>query len=204
MYIPKEFKIENKELAFEFIQKNNFGLLLCNGEDVPLTTHLPFFLEQENETISLITHLAKENPQWQTLEKNNNCLIIFSGANGYVSPSLYSSSRNVPTWNYMAVHLKVKAKVIHDTEEKKRIMHQTIQVIEPAFLKQYNELAPEYLHAMYNAITGLKFEITGIETKFKLSQNKPEEDKRKVADFFENTGNKILADWMRKINSSNT
>jgi transcriptional regulator len=203
MYIPKEFKIENRELTLEFIRKNNFGLLLCNSADFPAATHLPFFLKEENDQLTLITHLAKANPQWQALEKNNNCLIIFNGPHGYVSPSLYSSARNVPTWNYMAAHIKAKAQIVHDPAEKKHIMQHTIQSVEPAFLNQYNALAPEYLDAMYDAITGLKFEITEIETKFKLSQNKPEEDKRKVADFFEQNENKILAGWMRKINSLN-
>jgi transcriptional regulator len=202
MFIPSEFKIKDNELTLQFIKQYNFGILLCNGNEIPASTHLPFYIGENANNLVLVTHLAKANTQWQFLEKNSGCLIIFNGPNGYVSPSNYGSTRNVPTWNYMTVHLHAKAEVIHEASEKRKIMHHTIDRAEKEFEKQYATLPADYLDKMYEAIVGLRLRVVDVETKFKLSQNKPEEDKKNVADYFERNGNKELAEWMRKINKT--
>jgi transcriptional regulator len=167
MYIPKNYEISDNELSLKFIEEFNFAQLICNGPSFPIITHLPIFYAEGK----LITHLAKANPQWQVLEKNKNCTLIFNGPHGYVSPSNYSNTQNVPTWNYMTVHVNANANIIHDAETKKKIMHHTISTIEKDFLKQYDTLDENYLNAMYDAIVAIEFEIIKTETKFKLSQN---------------------------------
>jgi transcriptional regulator len=201
MYIPAHYKIENPELTKSFITQYNFGLLLCNGSETPTATHIPFYFQEKNNESYLITHVAKANPQWKFFETNKKCLVIFEGPNGYVSPSLYSAKQNVPTWNYMAVHVTGEVELIHDDKEMRELMHLTMEGAEKAFIDQYNSLPSEYLNAMYSAIVFFRIKVTGIETKFKLSQNKPEEDQARVADKFEADGNRALADWMRKINA---
>jgi transcriptional regulator len=200
MYIPAHYKIEDAELTRQFISEYNFGLLLCNGKSVPVATHLPFYMQEKGEELFLVTHLAKANPQAKALENGTQALVIFNGPHGYVSPSLYTSPQNVPTWNYMSVHVAGTAEVIGDENEMRPLMHLTIQGAEKEFEKQYNSLAPEYLNAMYKAIVFVRVKINGIETKFKLSQNKREQDIKRVADRFEEQGNSSLAEWMRKIN----
>jgi transcriptional regulator len=201
MYIPPHFNIADHSTAINFIHEYNFGMLVCNGAEIPEVTHLPFFVEENERAAFLITHLAKANPHWSAIEKQNSCLVIFNGPDGYVSPKLYSAQQNVPTWNYMTVHVAGKPEIITSDNEMRKLMHDTIAFTEKDFQQQYNTLAADYLDAMYKAIVFVRIEIISIETKFKLSQNKPEGDQRKVAEHFEKTGNRDLARWMKSINN---
>ena len=201
MYIPAHFKVEDPALTRQFISENNFGILISNSGSHPVATHLPFYFSGDTESLSLFTHLAKANTQCKLLQEQvAQCLVIFHGPHGYVSPSLFSSSRNVPTWNYIAVHVSGKVEIVKDKVESRKLMMQTIRSQEKYFEKQYESLPLEYLDAMYEELLFIKIHVTGVESNFKLSQNKPQQDKLKVADEFEKQGNYSLAEWMRKIN----
>lgn len=201
MYIPPHYQNSNTAQSLAFIEQNNFGLLICNAQPVPLITHLPFYIEKKEPQLILMAHLAKANPHWQALQEHKECMVVFNGPHGYVSPSLYANKQNVPTWNYISVHLTCVATVLHAEEELRNIMHSTIEKAEADFFGQYNSLPADYLGAMYKAIVGIKLEVTKVESKFKLSQNKPAEDILRVAEHFEHNNNPELAAWMKKINN---
>jgi transcriptional regulator len=200
MYIPNHFKIENKELILEFIQHHSFGILISVQNNIPVLTHLPFYYDQTKPELTLLTHLAAANPHCEILNNDENCLVVFNGPHGYISPSLYKDAQNVPTWNYMTVHAHCEGKILKNEADKIEVLKKSIQVSDPDYIKQFNQLKPEYLNAMYPHLSALELKVNKLECKFKLSQNKPKEDILSVSKYFEENNQTELAHYIRKIN----
>ena len=183
--------MDEKEI-FSFIKANAFGQLISSVEDRPCVSHLPFLLSQDKKP--LICHLAKTNLQWKNIEEQE-ILITFQGAHGYISPSWYST-KSVPTWNYQAAHVYGKAKLITKTKTLKKIVEELTEKYESDFEKPWK---PEYKETMLNAIVGLEIDITEIQAKYKLSQNRSKEDQQKVIEETKKRDNKALAKAMESI-----
>ncbi|MEZ5009002.1 MAG: FMN-binding negative transcriptional regulator [Chitinophagales bacterium] len=192
MYIPKHFREKDTEKIKSFIKTHNFGVILSNDGSEMVGTHLPFILvENEDGTFYFKSHLAAANPQLNHWKKNSNCLIIFSGPHGYVSPSLYEEKQNVPTWNFIAVHVYGTIKVYDDFDQKKDLLIESINSFEPEYMKQWDELNSKYRDKLIHGMTGMDIQITKIEAKYKLSQNKPDSTRKNVADHFTDEGNEL-------------
>lgn len=112
MYIPPIYKNENQEEIISFLQKNSFGILVNQTNGKLWATHIPLELgTNKNGKQILFGHLSKENPQSKSFADNDKVLAIFSGAHSYISSSWYDHE-NVPTWNYIAVHIYGTVKII--------------------------------------------------------------------------------------------
>lgn len=173
MYIPKHFNVTDKEEIFAFIKANSFGQIISLVEAKLFSSHIPFLFSEENQ--SLLCHVAKNNPQWKYIE-GQEVLVTFQGPHDYVSPSQYSSP-GVPTWNYQSVHIYGKPKIITDNEKLSSIINELTRIYESSFEKPWK---PEYKESMLNAIIGIEINITDIQCKYKLSQNRPENDRLQV------------------------
>jgi len=173
MYIPKHFNVTDKEEIISFIKNNSFGQLISSVEGKLFSSHIPFLFNEEDQ--SLLCHIAKNNPQWENIEKQE-ILITFQGPHDYVSPSWYSTP-GVPTWNYQSVHIYGKPKIIIEREKLGSIVNGMTRIFESTLEKPWE---PEYKESMLNAIVGIKINITEIQCKYKLSQNRPEEDRLKI------------------------
>ncbi|WP_281324227.1 FMN-binding negative transcriptional regulator [Flavobacterium sp. IMCC34518] len=112
MYIPDLYKNEDKESIQKFLKENAFGILINQTNGKLWATHIPLELEinKEGEEV-LHGHIAKENPQWTAFQTNDQVLAVFTGPHSYISSSWYDHE-NVPTWNYSAVHVYGKIKII--------------------------------------------------------------------------------------------
>jgi transcriptional regulator len=112
MHIPDLYKNEDPEAIRTFLKENGFGLLINQTNGKLWATHIPLELEinKEGEEV-LMGHIAKENPQWTAFESNDQILAVFTGPHSYISSSWYDHE-NVPTWNYTAVHVYGKIKII--------------------------------------------------------------------------------------------
>ena len=116
MYIPKYFRNNNQQEIEAFISKNTFAVLVTYDGQKPVATHLPLELETAiNGEKVLRGHIARGNPQWRSFENNHQALAIFSGPHSYVSSSWYNHI-NVPTWNYIAVHVYGQIKILTEEE----------------------------------------------------------------------------------------
>lgn len=200
MYIPSYFKENNTDELIEFIKAHNFATLISISNNVPIATHLPFVINIKDNKISLISHMAKANPQWQTFAKNE-LLIIFQGPHAYISPSNYEKQQNVPTWNYIAVHAYGKAKVIEEQKELISLMENTIVAFENKFMEQWRNLSSDYINNMLKAIVAFEIEVIKMEGKFKLSQNKTKVEQENIIHSLsdsEDTAAKGIADEMKK------
>ena len=128
---------------------------------------MPFLYDAQNR--KLLGHLAKANPQWQQIEKQN-ILVTLQGDHAYVSPSWYEYA-GVPTWNYQALHLEGVAENFNDPERLKFVVDALTNKHESAYSVAWK---PDYAASMLHGIVGIEISIISIQCKFKLSQNRSE------------------------------
>ncbi len=179
MYVPPQFKNTNHDEILAFIREHSFGLLLSNGNTLPFATHLPFIIEEQDEQIVLITHLAKANEQCAALEEGQLVKIIFSGPHAFISPSLYTGNDHVPTWNYIAVHASGSVQILND-----EIADQAMKTIsahyDPDWASRMHTVSEHYMSALKKEIVVVKIIVNKLEAQFKLSQNRIGQDRQRI------------------------
>ena len=175
MYVPEHFRVHRNEDAIAFMRANPFAILISTTAAGPFATHLPLFVRTEEEKLLLRGHVAKANPHWRYLEQQPECLTIFHGAHSYISPTNYTARESVPTWNYAAVHLYGNARVFSSQEDLLGMLHELMGTFEPAYAEQWASLDEAYRERMLSHIVGFEIEVTKLEGKFKLSQNRTRE-----------------------------
>jgi transcriptional regulator len=182
-----------RQYSFATIVNNNNGKLAA--------THLPFVIEERGDDIILISHFAKANDHWKSLEQNEP-LVIFSEPHAYISPIHYHHQQNVPTWNYIAVHAYGKTNLIEDDAGKLQLLAKTIQCFESTYQQQWESLTDKYKTGMLKGIVGFKIEVTDLQAKYKLSQNRSDTEKEKIirelSESTESTA-RMVATEMKKI-----
>jgi transcriptional regulator len=179
MFVPKDFKVEDQETLFDFIRENSFGILFSSDDHGPHATHLPFILTQDDQP-ELIGHLAKANPQWKALD-GKKVLAVFSGPHSYISATWYKEKKNVPTWNYVAVHVHGTIEIVKEGKELLSILQQSVDYYEKEFEKPWKmDDEAETVTRLLNGIIGFRMKIETIEGKWKLNQNKSKENKEEV------------------------
>ena len=157
--------------------------LVTLTDDGLVATPLPLLYEPVADGLgSLVGHVARANRQWATARPSVEALAIFTGPNVYVSPNWYPSKgvhgKVVPTWNYETVHLRGRF-IVHDEPEWKRALVTRLTRHHEARFDmpwEVGDAPPEYIDAMLAAIVGIELEVTSIQAKRKLSQNRPEAD----------------------------
>jgi len=186
MYIPKSFNVTDEKEIISFIKSNAFGQLISLVDGKLFSSHIPFLYSEKNQ--SLLCHLAKNNPQWSSLE-SQEILVTFQGPDDYVSPSWYSSV-GVPTWNYQSVHVYGIPEITTEKEKLCSIVNEMTKIYESAFEQPWE---PEYKESMLNAIVGIEISITDIQCKYKLSQNRPKEDRVQIIEEHKKRGSSKLS-----------
>jgi transcriptional regulator len=200
MYIPTYYQEKDEHKLIEFMEANNFALIINSFNNVPIATHLPFVIEKRENKIFLVSHMARANPQWETFTKDE-ILVVFQGPHAYVSPKHYEKQQNVPTWNYIAVHAYGKPRIINEPQEVVSLMERTINTFEKDFFKQWKDLSSEYVNGMLKAIVAFEIEVTKLEGKFKLSQNKTKTEQQNIINSLEKSEDndiKSIAEEMKK------
>jgi len=173
MYIHPLNRWENEPEILEFIKENAFGTLVSQVNGKPWATHFPFFLEEKpNGKFALLGHLAKANPQWKTIQELQEVMVIFQGPHAYISSSWYNHE-NVPTWNYLAVHVYGKAKII-EGEDLLRHLKTLVDQYEDGRPNRVSveTMSESYLQGQIRALVGFEIEIEEIHASAKLSQNR--------------------------------
>ncbi len=176
MYIPEHFRVRDHGAAIAFMQANPFVILVSMAEDGPFASHIPVVLRETEEYLIVRGHFAKANPHWRYLEQRPQCLTIFHGPHAYISPSLYTNIESVPTWNYGAVHAYGNARLYSSPEDLLLMLHELMGTFEPAYAAQWVGLDEGYRRRMLSHIVGFEIEVTKLEAKFKLGQNRTREE----------------------------
>ena len=189
MYISSLNKWRDNEAVKEFILHNSFALLINTTSGKPWATHLPLDLRPTNQGFEIVGHIAKANKQWHTFTHDITVLAVFQGAHSYISPSLYVS-KNVPTWNYLAVHVYGNIKVV-DTHEMQEILRFQMAKYEQlnGSKMSFDEIPESILKEDYNGLIAFKIEVTEVHASRKLSQNRDEQSFKQVVDALQQSAN---------------
>lgn len=182
MYIPEQFREDDTAVLQAFIREHSFGVLVTRGEDAPFATHLPFLFDAgRGEYGMLMAHMARANPQWREFAGGREALVIFAGPHAYVSPSWYDVALSVPTWNYAAVHAYGVPRIIEDSQLLYEQLKSLIETHEAQFAHPWAfDLPQDYIEKMMRGVVGFTLEITRLEGKFKMSQNRTPAEREKV------------------------
>jgi transcriptional regulator len=185
MYIPKSFREDDIAKLHALMQEYSFAALISQQPDgVPFATHLPFLLDAERGPYgTLLAHMARANPHWRSFDAAQEVLVIFQGPHTYISPSWYLEKLSVPTWNYAVVHAYGKPRIIEDQAEMYHLLQAQVQKFESQFEKpwQFASLPEDFTYGKIKGTVGFEMEITRLEGKFKISQNRPKGDQVRVA-----------------------
>lgn len=177
MYIPEAFEIWDRDTIRAFIESNGFGIVLSVQDGEIGSTHTPMYISEDMKT--LYGHIAKENPQWESW--SNDVKALFQGPHTYISPNDYVSVFNVPTWNYTAVSISGRIEIVDTDEAKLYTLEHLVSQYESGMESPWKlETDNKKVLRMLNGIVVFKIKIDQIQAKFKLSQNKSDEDRENV------------------------
>jgi len=178
MYIPPLNRIEDPQKINAFIHAHAFATLITSSGDRTIASHLPVLLDEERNVLR--SHMARANEQWKMLESSDEVLCIFHGPHAYISPSWYVQEHTVPTWNYAVVHVYGKATLVDETELKQIVLDTTAKFESTMPQPWQIPLSEKEIDQLLKAIVGFKIDITRVEAKFKLGQNRSREDQEKM------------------------
>jgi transcriptional regulator len=178
MYVPAAFKVDDRSVLYDFIERYSFATLITTAEGIPFASHMPLLLDREREV--LLGHLARANPHWQSFDGTQEELAIFSGPHAYVSPSWYVERPAVPTWNYAAVHVYGAPRLL-DADRLRGLLARLVRYYESGSEQPWQyDLPEDYRQRMERAVVGFEMPIARIEGKFKLGQNRSAEDRHSM------------------------
>lgn len=198
MYIPKINLETDKNEIVSFMQRFSFATLITSEDNLPVATHLPILVKIIENRVVLIGHFAKANKQWQKVEENQ-VLVIFSEPHAYISPKNYDKELNVPTWNYISIHAYGKAKLITEHNEVFQILDSTINYYEAEYKSKWDNFSEEYKLKMINGIVAFEIEVSDLQAKYKLSQNRTDSEKNNIINNLsdsEDSNEKLIAYYM--------
>jgi transcriptional regulator len=187
MYTPPAFLDDDKDSLRATIRAARLANFVTATADGPLATPLPLYLdENEGEHGVIYGHLAKANPQWRVPPLGDG-LAIFMGPDAYVTPAWYATKQEtgkvVPTWNYVAVHAYGPVEFFDDPGRLLEAVRRLTDLHEGKRASPWSvsDAPPEFVRAQLRGIVGLRMPIARLEGKRKMSQNRSEADRHRVA-----------------------
>jgi transcriptional regulator len=181
MYNPALFKIDDADRLADFLRRYPFGTLISTRAGELDISHLPLLLAPEAPgPRRLLGHMARANPAWHALE-GQDVRVLFQGPHGYISPSWYEEAQAVPTWNYAAVHVWGRVRLVEEEERLLDMLELLVQQEEARFSTPWIlDRRDAWTRQLLAGIVGFEIDILRMEGKFKLSQNRPLASQQKV------------------------
>ena len=183
MYTPRSFAIDDLQQMQQHMLDTRLAMVVTHGAQGLQASHLPLMLRpNEGPNGTLYGHFARANSQWKELQEGAEALVIFAGADAYVSPGFYPAKAEhgkvVPTWNYIAVHAYGTAQVITDAEPLLDLVSALTDRHEAGRAQPWKvaDAPADYIDGMLKAIVGFALPIQRLEGKRKLSQNRSSAD----------------------------
>lgn len=202
MYTPASFLSADAREARTLMRAYPFVTLITSAEDETFVTHLPVLSEDAPGPHGmLLAHMAKANPHWRQFAQGKT-IAVFHGPHVYISPSWYQKpEREVPTWNYAAVHAHGKPELIEGRDDKLALIDRTTTEFESGNTPPWTrQVEGPRLEAMLDAIVAFRMPVARLEAKFKMNQNRSAADREKVIAQLrvsEHTDLRAMADWMQ-------
>lgn len=187
MYTPSAFREADISTMHDLMRAHPLGLLVTHGQAGLQASPIPFLLyADEGQYGVLRAHMARANPHWKELSEVAECLVVFQGEEGYVTPSWYRSKTTthkvVPTWNYATVHAWGKPTPVDDAAWLRRQLEDLTNSHEQSRPRPWSieDAPPDYIATQMKALVGIELTIARIEGKWKMSQNRDEADRSGV------------------------
>lgn len=205
MYIHPLNSWEEESEIVDFIRKNSFATLITQVDGKPWATHLPFFMDKNATGEPILTgHVAKANLQWKSFADQGEALVIFQGPHAYISSAWYNHE-NVPTWNYLAVHVYGKIRIIEgdDLMNHLKSLVNTFEEGRPNRV-HVETMSESYVQGQIRALVGFELKIEEVRASAKLSQNRDDVNYKNIIDRLEESEaplNQAVAAEMRKRRS---
>jgi transcriptional regulator len=184
MYVPKFNEEKNILVLHALIKSKPLGAWTTTQDADLAVNHLPFLLhENEGDYGTLYGHVARSNDIWRSFSKQINSIVIFQGDQAYITPSWYPSKhidgKAVPTWNYTVVHAHGVPKIHEDAEWLLKHLNELTNTheSEQPLPWQVSDAPSDFINKLTKGIVGIEIPITKLVGKWKLGQNKSEEDK---------------------------
>jgi transcriptional regulator len=189
MFIPDIYKNEDKESIQKFLKENAFGILINQTNGKLCATHIPLEFDYNKDGAAILHgHIAKENPQWTAFEADDQVLAVFTGPHAYISSSWYDHE-NVPTWNYAAVHVYGKIRII----EGDAVIDSLTKLVDKY---EQNSKCPvrvadfsKKTMMQTRGIVAFEIKIEEIQAQNKMSQNRDDKNHANIISELEKTEN---------------
>ena len=176
MHPNPDFRKATDETNIGFARDRGFGILSVNADIGPLISHVPFVLSKDGKTADM--HLLRSNPITRILDQPTQAVIAVSGPDSYISPDWYDADDQVPTWNYVAVHLRGTLTKLPDDKLRASIdglAAEFEQRLLPKPIWSNDKMPADTLTKMMRMIVPFRFDVKTVDGTWKLSQNKPDE-----------------------------
>ena len=174
MHPNKAFRQTSTEDNLAFARQRSFGVLTLAGKKGPLASHIPFVLSDDGATFG--AHLVRSNPILAMIEDPQPALMVVSGADAYISPDWYAMENQVPTWNYIAVHLRGTLMRLPDAALRPHLRALSARFERCLEKPEWtlDKMDSEPLEKMESFIAPVEFCVDSVAGTWKLGQNKPE------------------------------
>ncbi len=200
MYPPPHHQSDDIEKMISVIKYFPLGILITAKDGKPFVTHIPFIYNET--TKKLVAHIDRSNPQVETLQNDAEVTVVFNGPDTYISPSVYSTPQ-LPTWNYIIVHITGTVKLINEPEAVKNTMVAMTEFLEGSEQKFILKEDDPRMERLINYIQAFEIEITHWEGKFKLSQDKISQDFENAKQELIKKSRKDIFGFMERIYKAN-
>jgi transcriptional regulator len=187
MYIPRVNQEDRLPVLHRLMEEQPFASLITVGSGGLFASHIPMVLEQNGAMGLLKGHLSRANAQWRDYSPAVEALAIFAGPQHYITPTWYpekeETGKVVPTWNYVVVHAYGRLKVVEDGEWLMAHLEKLTRIHEDGSPVPWKvgDAPADYIASQVKGIVGLEMTIERLEGKWKVSQNRSEQDRIGVA-----------------------
>lgn len=202
MYLPPHFRSTDPAVAAQLMRDHPFASLVSNDDaGHPVVTHLPLHLQVgEDGGFVLLGHCARANPHWRHLAARPQALVTFLGPHSYQSPRIYPDLQRVPSWNYLAVHCQVQARLLEASDEMDTLLKALIGDHEPAYAQQWRDLDEAFTQRLLAGIAAFELTVIRWDAKLKLNQHRPESHAALHRGYAAgNEQERALAGWMERL-----
>lgn len=208
MYLPPHFEERRVDLLHDLVKKYPFGCVVTYSNGELDANHLPFEVVSDKGNFGkLLAHISRQNPLAEVLKNDSDVLVIFSIDDVYISPNWYVGKfehhKVVPTWNYVVIHAKGKARIIEDEKLLRGILARLTREHESNqdFPWKMTDAPYDFISERMKHIVGIEIEITDLVGKFKLSQNRTKNDISSIAMALDSKGKSDLSNLMLNISN---
>jgi transcriptional regulator len=206
MYQPLPHRKDDLEAQHALIRAAPLGLLISHGPQGLEANSIPFLIDPQASRLgTLQAHMARANGQWRALSEASEVLVVFQGANHYITPSWYETKREtgkvVPTWNYVMVQARGRPRVIEDASWLRAQIEALTRTNERTRAAPWavSDAPADFIDAQIKAIVGVEIEIAAISGKWKASQNRPAADRLGVIAGLEELGDEASLEMARIV-----